>query len=506
MHRGRSVAGALALAALAGVAVHAPPAAAQPAAGLAPFHEQRIRWHGCQTGSDDELGAQLDAANAECGEVTVPLDYARPGGRTITVAMSRLPAKDPSRRIGALLLNGGGPGGMGLDMPLVIGAQPVPRERFDLIGMDPRFVGRSTPLDCGWPTGTMLRGAGADRATFLRATAFASDLAARCGARHADVLPYVNTRNTARDMDVIRAVLGERKLSYFGYSYGTYLGAVYTQMFPQRADRIVLDSSVDPDRYGPRLLRNNGPATAAALREWAAWAAERHDEYGLGATAEQVLDTVAAIQRAAARAPLPVGGYRVDGHVLPTLIMSGLYDDRDQPSAELAAAVRVLRDAAAGRPATPTPTLSDSLRFIYTGEDSHYGSVQAAILCGDRAAPRDPEVYWRDIQAHRASGPLFEPFARNLNPCAFWPNQPSEAPTRVGNGIPALIVQSTGDPATLYQYAQGMHRALTGSRLLTLEGARIHAVYGNYGNVCVDDQVNAYLASGVLPSTDRTCR
>lgn len=504
MHRGRSVVGALALAALAGVAVHAPPVAAQPS--LARFHEQHIRWHACQTGPDDGLGAELDAARAECGEVTVPLDYARPDGRTITVAMSRLPAKDPSRRIGTLLLNGGGPGGMGLDMPLVIGAQPVPRERFDLIGMDPRFVGRSTPLDCGWPTGSMLRGAGADRAAFARGAAFQADLAARCAARHADVLPYVNTRNTARDMDVIRAVLGERKLSYFGYSYGTYLGAVYTQMFPQRADRIVLDSSVDPERYGPRLLRGNGPAAAGALREWAAWAAERHDEYGLGATAERVLETVATIHRAAARGPLPVGDYRVDEHVLPALIMSGLYDDRDQPSAELAAAIRALRDAAAGKPATPTPILADSLRFIYTGDESHYGSVQAAILCGDGAAPRDPQVYWRDIQAHRGSGPLFEPFARNLNPCAFWPNPPSEAPTRVGNGIPALIVQSTGDPATLYRNAQAMHRALTGSRLLTLDGARIHAVYANYGNVCVDDQVNAYLASGVLPGTDRVCR
>ncbi|MEJ3744010.1 alpha/beta hydrolase [Actinomycetes bacterium KLBMP 9797] len=490
----------VAAATLAGAAVDAAPASA----GAHRFHQQRVAWHGCQHGPEDQVGADLDAAGAQCGEVTVPLDYARPGGRTITVAMSRLPAADPTRRIGVLLLNGGGPGGIGLDMPLLIGAQPIPRERFDLIGMDPRFVGRSTPLDCGWPTSSALRSAGADRRAFDRITAFEADLAARCAARHGDVLPYVSTRNTARDMDVIRAVLGEEKLSYFGYSYGTYLGAVYTQMFPDRADRVVLDGAVDPEGYGPRMLRDNGPTAAAALRDWAGWTAARHDRYGLGDTTERVLAAVAGIHRAAVRRPLAVGGYAVDQHLLPMLLFSGLYDDRDAPSAEFAAAVRVLRDAAAGRPVTPTPALEEELRFATTGADSHYGSVQMAIICGDRAAPRNPETYWRDIQAHRTGGSLFEPFTRNLNPCAFWPEPPRERPTRISNDVPALIVQSTGDPATLYRYAQAMHRALPASRLLTLD-ARIHAVYANYGNACVDGQVNAYLASGVLPGTDRTC-
>lgn len=367
--------------------------------------------------------------------------------------------------------------------------------------MDPRFVGRSTPLDCGWPTGSPFRSAGADRQGFGQIAEIESELAALCADRHADV----STRDTARDMDVIRAVLGEERLSYLGISYGTYLGAVYTQMFPGRADRIVLDSAVDPDGYGPRLLRDNGPPAAAALHDWAGWTAERHDEYRLGDTRGRVLDTVMGIYRAAIRQPLTVGEYRVDEHVLPVLLFAGLYDDRDEPSGELAAAVRVLRDAAAGRPATPTQALEEELRFVLTGEESHYGSVQSAIICGDRAAPHDPQVYWREIQAHRASGPLFEPFTRNLHVCAFWPNRPIEPPTRIGNGVPSLIVQSTGDPATLYQHAQALHRALTGSRLLTLAGARIHAVYANYGSSCVDDQVNAYLASGVPPARDGTC-
>jgi pimeloyl-ACP methyl ester carboxylesterase len=336
--------------------------------------------------------------------------------------------------------------------------------------------------------------------------ALQADLARRCADRHPDLLPHASTRNTARDLDHIRAALGERKLSYFGYSYGTYLGAVYTQLFPHRADRVVLDSAVDPDAFGPRLLRGNGPATAAALRDFAAWAAERHDGYGLGATPDEVVATVMATDRAAARTPLRVGPYTVDDTLVPALVFFGLYDDREAANAELAATLRVLHRAAVDGSAEPTPALAEQLRLIATGDDSHYGSVQAAIICADRAAPRDPRAYWRDIEAHRRDEPLFAPLVRNLGPCAFWPAPPRERPTDVRNRVPALVVQSTGDPATTYDAATAMHRAMAGSRMLTLEGARIHAVYANYGNACVDGHVNAYLRDGVLPGRNLTCQ
>jgi pimeloyl-ACP methyl ester carboxylesterase len=332
-----------------------------------------------------------------------------------------------------------------------------------------------------------------------------ADLAKRCADRVPDLLPHASTRNTARDMDVIRAALGERKLSYLGYSYGTYLGAVYTQMFPRRADRVVLDSAVDPDTYGPRLVRDNGPAVAAALRDFAGWTAERHGGYGLGATPDEVIATVTAIDRAAARTPLRIGPYTVNEHLVPALVFSGLYDDRDAANGALADTLRVLHRATVDGSAEPTPALAEQLRFLTTADESSYGSVQASILCADRAAPRDPQVYWRDIEAHRADEPLFAPLIRNIGPCAFWPTAPRERPTGVHNRVPALIVQSTGDPATTYDSALAMHRALAGSRMLTLD-ARIHAVYANYGNTCVDDRVNDYLRDGVLPTRNLTCR
>ncbi|MFD1048186.1 alpha/beta fold hydrolase, partial [Kibdelosporangium lantanae] len=154
-------------------------------------------------------------------------------------------------------------------MGQVLLSQVIPdvAARYDLVGMDPRFVGRSTPLNCRWTTDTFLRSAGPTRRSFDDNTVLQKDLAAGCAAGNRDMLPYASTRNTARDMDVIRAALGETRLSYFGVSYGTYLGAVYLQMFGARADRVVLDSAVDPNAYGPGLFSRVGPAAAAALVE-----------------------------------------------------------------------------------------------------------------------------------------------------------------------------------------------------------------------------------------------
>ncbi|MDG9673230.1 alpha/beta hydrolase [Micromonospora sp. DH14] len=474
--------------------------------GLQGYERQRLIWHTCQRGAVDQAGAELDQAGATCTELTVPLDYAHPGGRSITLALSRLSATDTTRRVGVLMLNTGGPGA-----PARSDVLPIRQwlgdvgATFDLIGLDPRFVGRSTPLDCGWPTGTWTRSAGPDRATFDRLTAFERDLAARCASRNADVLPHVSTRNTARDMDLLRAVLGEQKLSYLGYSYGTYLGAVYTQMFPERADRIVLDSAVDPSSYGARVLREAGPANEIALRDWAEWVARHHDRYGLGGTGQQVLAVVDGIYAAATRRPLWVGEYRVDRQSLPFLLLNRLGDDRDEVHADLAETVQVLRQAATSGSATPTASLADTLSFMLTGADSATGSVQAAILCADVPVSRDPGDYLRDIRQHRASEPRFGEVTRAVSPCAFWPQQSRERPTMVRNAVPALIVQSTGDTRTIYRAGQAMHQALTGSRLLSLRGARIHGVFGNYGNTCVDGVVIDYLADGQLPADDLDC-
>ncbi|MEU4332125.1 alpha/beta hydrolase [Nonomuraea dietziae] len=484
--------------------------AVQPAAadeGAARFERQQITWRGCATGPGDQAGKELDAAKAQCAVVTVPLDYRRPGGPTIKVAMSRLKATDPGRRRGVLLYNPGGPGVPAMSLVLQVKrVAPAVAARYDLIGMDPRFVGRSTPLNCGWPR-AVVGSAGKDRRTFDQGVALARDMAARCAA-HKELLPHASTRNTARDMDVIRAALGEPRLSYLGSSYGTYLGAVYLQLFPRRADRVVLDSAVDTGLFGPDLTRTQGAALNAVLRDWASWAARRHGRHHLGATTADVLATVARIDTAAARAPLRVGRHRLDTRALPMVLFGVTAGDSEEAYAAFSADVRVLSQAARGVEVTPTPVLDQVLTGLSAPDSEGSAAVQTAIMCADRAASRDPETYYRDIQAHRADEGLFGPLTRNLGPCSFWPAAPAEPPTEVRNDVPVLMVGATGDPGTPYAGQLRTHRALTGSRLVTLRGAFRHTVYGGLfapRNGCVDDAVNRYLANGVLPATDTFC-
>ncbi|MUN37788.1 alpha/beta hydrolase [Actinomadura litoris] len=500
---GAAVAGAAAVPAPARADGRTP--GAHAGGGLARFYAQHLRWKACALGPDDEVGKQLDKAGARCADVTVPLDYARPGGRTIKIAISRLPASDRAHRIGTMILNGGGPG-PAIDMP------PFMREvmgeagpRYDLVGMDPRALGRSAPVDCGWPSGTWITSAGQSRASFERSAAFAEDLAGRCARAGAGVLPHISTRNIARDMDVVRGALGEKKVSYNGASYGTYLGSVYATMFPGRLDRAVLDSSVDPAAWGPRLLGGTEVANDHALVGWADWAAERDATYGLGGSRAAVLGTVGEIIAASAREPLRVGRFRVDDRTVPLVLFDNLGTDEERPRAEFATSVQVLKKAAEQGSAEPTGPLEEELTFLLTGGESAYGSGQSAIVCGDAAAPRDPEAYWREIERNRPGSPVFAPLTHNINPCAFWPVRPAERPTEVGGHVPVLMVAATGDTRTDYPSNLALHRLLDGSRMITLP-ADVHAPYQRgYPNRCVNRKVNAYLATGRLPARDEIC-
>ncbi|MEV5101481.1 alpha/beta hydrolase [Streptomyces massasporeus] len=490
----------------AALAFTALPATAEAASDpLARYHRQHLAWKSCVLGPDDPTGKELERAGARCADVTVPLDYSDPGGRTITIAISRIRATDTGRRVGPLLLNGGGPGGPSLgDPPWVRDAMKDVAARYDVVGVDPRFIGRSTPLDCRWPTGSAWRGAGADRAGFDRMAAFSEDLADRCRTHAGGTLPHATTRNTARDMDVVRAALGERRISYLGYSYGSYLGEVYASMFPRRTDRVVLDGVIDPDRYGPRLLRGTERANRHALEGWASWAAARDTAYGLGGTRAEVLAAVDRVRRASARTPLRLGEHRLDEHVMPMVVFNGLSQHNDAAYGDFAQGVRDMLRASEGQRVTPSPWLAGVLEFTLTGTDSPYGSAQAAILCGDGTAPRDPEVYWRDIQRGWALDRLFAPVTHNINPCTFW-DRPRERPTTIRDDLPALLVSATGDPRTDHDGAKAVRGRWPSSRLVTLEGADQHAVYGVYGSACVDDAVNGYLATGRLPARDVDC-
>jgi pimeloyl-ACP methyl ester carboxylesterase len=474
--------------------------------GLATYYRQPVHWTTCRRGPDDETGRLLDQAGAECAEIRVPLDYRRPSGRTITVAMSRLKATDTANRIGALLVNVGGPGGPALQMPpRLLAKMGAVGARYDIIGMDPRGVGRSTPVDCDWPTGGSRLSAGRSQDDFEHVAGVIADLADRCATDDdSALLPYITTRNTARDMDVVRGVLGEQQISYLGMSYGTYLGAVYTALFPEHTDRVVLDGPADPRTFGGNNIAQSGPYNEAALWDWAGWAAEHDDTYHLGRTSIEVIGTVHRTLRAAERRPLKVGDYQVDQHLLPTLLFVRLDDDRDPANAILADAVGILRDAAAGKLVEPTPELEQLLRNFLTGTTSAHGSSQAAVMCDDVAVPRDLDYYWQRVQSARPAQPVFGPLVNNVGVCAFWPTTPIERPVRRPGDVPALIVAATGDPRSIYPNGVSLHQQMPQSRLLTFH-ARIHVAYLRYDDPCVDNVVDSYFATGELPAANPTC-
>ncbi len=459
------------------------------------FAHQQIDWQACHSES-------LDAAGAECAAVPVPLDYANPLGRTITVAISRVRAADPQQRRGVLFSNPGGPGAAGRDSIELLGdvLSPQVRAQYDLIGMDPRGVGKSDGgRECGWAAGEMVHSAGLDLDGFLHDTGRAATMARDCVTPDPETARQLTTRNTARDMDVVRTALGEPRISYFGVSYGTYLGAVYTQLFPQHSDRMVFDSAIDPDRYWEGLVQDWGPSDEAALDDWASWAATRDDTYHFGSTAEQVRTTIEDLIRSAAGEPIVLDGFRVDDHWLPFLLHNFLNSFRSNQA--LADSIRELADAAGRPPGTAqTPRLQAFLEALRDEENSEL----AYIACGDAAAPEDPAWYWNTIEATRESQPVFGAMAGNIQPCAFWP-RPAEPATVVRNPVPALILAATGDPRTPYPHGVRLHEHLTASRLATLQDVRIHMTFRPDLSTCINDTINGYLATGTLPATDITC-
>ncbi|MEU6996412.1 alpha/beta hydrolase [Streptomyces sp. NPDC046465] len=454
---------------------------------LAPFTHQKPDWRRC--GADTP-------ARFRCATIKVPLDYRSPGSAAIDVAISRIRAGDAGKRRGVLLSNPGGPGGPGLDLPLAL-SKDMPKavtDRYDLIGFDPRGIGRSTPVNCGladserqWPR---------HYRPFGESVRMAKSVADKCRAKAGGTLAHITTRNTARDMDVLRAVLGEKKISYFGVSYGTALGSVYTQLFPGRADRFVLDSAVDPARMWRKMFQIWAPEVEPAFQRWSQWTAEHAAAYRLGKTPAEVRATFWGLVKRADRDPIVVGGDKVTGTDIRLILRREFFTVRS--AAEL---VAVLRDAAAGKPVPEFPTAP---------EDGDNGvSALWSVVCGDNAWPRDPQTYYRDSVRDAARYPLFGDFVSNIAPCAFW-DRPAEPATVVDNRVATLILQNEWDSQTPLSAARNMHRALKGSRLVTVDEGEGHGVaYGmaqGPANRCAQDTATAYLVTGVLPAEDVTCR
>ncbi|MFE7462494.1 alpha/beta hydrolase [Streptomyces sp. NPDC057499] len=468
----------------------AAPGPSAPAAvkdSLRPYTQQRLQWKRCDAKSPEAF---------RCATLKVPLDYGDPGGRTIGLAISRLGATSGKDRRGVLLLNPGGPGAPGLNLP-VDPQMKFPaevRRRYDLVGFDLRGAGRSTPVSCGLTAGEQ-----ADRPykdeTFAKDVDRARTVAGKCRAAAGDELPHLTTRNAARDMDVIRAVLGEKKISYLGYSYGTYLGAVYTQLFPRHADRMVLDSATDPTRIYRGMFQDMARAAEQAFARWAEWTARRHTTYGLGGTPAAVRRTFLDLVAGADREPVVSEGQALTG--------DDIRADNSMFFHVRAAAERVAALKKAAGDGTPVRSGASEEEE----SDDNYASAAWSFMCADtRTWSHDPERYRREAIRDSARYPLYGDFAAAITPCAFW-EPGSEPQTTIDNEAGALIVQNEWDSQTPLFAGRAMHRALRGSRMLTVVGGEGHGVlYAPGGNSCADAAATAYLTTGGLPAEDLTCR
>ncbi|MFG1999430.1 alpha/beta hydrolase [Spirillospora sp. NPDC048911] len=469
------------------------------AAGL----PHRIDWKPCPDPDPVEKGR---LKGLECGTLAVPLDHDRPQGETITLALSR--ARHTAKKFqGVVLLNRGGPGAHGRDMPgtFVEGLPKKVAAAYDWIGLDPRGVGASQPaMVCdesyqnpGRPRpDTVPASPAAERAWQARARAYADD----CAAKYGSLLPHMGSATWARDLEAVRIALGQRKINFFGYSYGTYLGAVYATMYPGRVRRMVLDSVVRPSGVWYQNNLDQNVAFEKRIRAYFAWIAEHHATYKLGRSGKAV---AAAYAKARSRLKAKPAGGRVGPAELDDLFLSDGYADYGWPAhARLLSALVVKRDPKPLAKAWHAPEWLDQNNY----------AVYNAVQCRDAAWPRAWSRWHRDNWRLYRAGYRFETWGNAWYnaPCAYWAQRGGPPPRVHGGKVPPLLlVQGTEDAATPYRGAVEMHRRFPGSRLLVQLGGGNHGVAVN-GDRCVDKIVAAYLGAGSLPARksgpDATCR
>ncbi|QFZ20167.1 alpha/beta fold hydrolase [Saccharothrix syringae] len=475
------------LVAASGLVATAPAASA---AGLTEFHEQDVTWSAC-----GESGA------LQCATVVVPLNYRKPNAERLRVAISKLPAKNPAKRRGVLLLNPGGPGGAGLDMPEFFAGNRI-AETYDLIGFDPRGVGESSPLECeASPEIGTLTSRPTD-AQFADWTATARAAEAACARAAGGIRPYVNTPNTARDMDVIRAVLGEQKINYLGFSYGTYLGAVYGTLFPARLDRNVLDSSVHPEWIWREQFKAQSRAIRDNVDAFFAWVAERDSRYGFGTTAAEVFAT--SEELSARLAVQPWQGF-VDQTTWDVVVGSNArYREIWDLLAEDIAAIRrdVLGEQVAPEVVADVVEATRALRDL--GIAQTVPGVFQTVTC-EADWPADLNTYYADMRRYRVDYPYgFGVLRAAPTECTFRSFKPADKVTDLKRTrYPVgLVIQAEFDPQTHYDGGPAMAARLDDA-LVSVSDEGTHGLYSR--NACVTELVDRYLVDGVLPGSRAVC-
>ena len=461
-----------------------------------------------------------EAPGVQCSTQQVPLDYDRPDGEAISIAVARVPAKDQANRIGSLFFNLGGPGGPAVDfLQATAGAGlfDALNQRFDIVGFDPRGVGQSSPaIDCKANPETE----GAASQPFP--TPLTLDLQAlldkdrryvdRCQRLNGEILEHVSTADVARDMDVLREAVGDDKLTYLGFSYGTFLGATYAALFPNRFRALVLDGALDAEDYLDDPLKISNSQTAAFERAlgrfFQACAGNQTACLNFGGTDPH--DAYDELVKRADATPIPAADYTpdprpVDGDDINAASVSVLYAKQFWP---LLAAALATAQAGDG---TLIRAIVDELfygRDPLTGQYDQLSDRFLAISAAEQRWPSDIRTYVRE---GAQAWDMFDHFYFNhgyteLN-AGLWPAKAQDAfhgPYALpGSAATPLVIGTTYDPATPYRGAVKLTRQLGNARLLTMRGDG-HTAYGG-NSPCIDAAVDAYLIDGTVPAAGTTC-
>ncbi|MFC8712992.1 alpha/beta hydrolase [Streptomyces sp. NPDC057197] len=442
-----------------------------------------------------------------CATLDVPMDYADPRGPHISVAVSRIASEKPAARHGVLLLIPGGPGGSSLNDPSGKG-QKLPqavRDQYDLVGFAPRGLAPSTAVDCGLDHADLatsrLRPWPAADGSIDGNLADARRMADACAKNAGPLLQHLSTANEARDLDRLRAALGEDTVSAWGVSYGTYVGAVYNQLFPRRVDRMVLDSNDNPDpqQVNRAWLGAHEQGVEDTFPDFAAWASRPGNPDRLAERASDVRPLFLDLAARLDRAPIPWPGANpeeLNGNVLRQTLLDSLYAPKNYPA--LAKLIQAARQGTV--PPAPQAPPEEALQNV--------AAVGAGTLCNDVAWPHSAAAYEKDVADSRAAYPLTAGMPRNAMLCAAWPTAPREAPVRVTDRGPSrvLLVQNRRDVATPLGGALKLRAALGRRAVMVTVDSIGHDAYLANGNPCGDRTVSRFLATGQRPAGDVYCR
>ncbi|MFB7610225.1 alpha/beta hydrolase [Streptomyces gardneri] len=473
-----------------------PSAAATLPALPASLTGQRLDWKRCEAPSS----GPRPGPEWRCASVKVPLDHAKPEGATIPFALIRKEAGDERGRIGSLLFNFGGPGASGVEiLPQAAEEYAKLGERYDLVGFDPRGVGRSAGVVCRDDAEQAASEASVDLTpdTAAEEAAYLKDntaFGAGCARRSATVLPHTTTTATARDLDLVRQVLGDDRLHYFGMSYGTQLGGTYAHLFPSRVGRLVFDAVVDPTADTTGHARHQTIGFQRAL-----------DNYlkSTGEDPKAGSERIARLLRKLDREPLTVGDRRLTEGLALTGIAVTLYGQSNWPLL-----TQALADAEQGRGATLL-----ELADYYNDRDAkgHYSTQshsQRAISCADSSERPTAAQAKALIPEFRGLSPVFGAFLAwdTAGWCANWPvkGERTTPEASAPGAAPILVVGTTGDPATPYEGAEKMAKELgDGVGVLVTNKGEGHGAYGT--SPCVTKTVDAYFLKGTVPKYGTTC-